>query len=73
MKFIYYRENIINGKKTCRDIYADDNQNSLGILLFQGDNKAFFSGDMNNIEKNVGGKRIGDEDRLKNEIGKINF
>ena len=45
-KFIYYRENIINGKKTCRDIYADDNQNSLGILLFQGDNKVFFSGDM---------------------------
>ena len=28
---------------------------------------------MNNIEKNVGGKRIGDEDRLKYEIGKIDF
>ena len=45
----------------------------MGILLFQGDNKAFFSGDINNIEKNVGGKQIGDEDRLKNEIGKIDL
>jgi len=66
-------KNIINGEKVYRDIYTGENQNSLGILLFQGDNKAFFSGDINNIEKNVGGKQIGDEDRLKNEIGKIDL
>ena len=28
---------------------------------------------MNNHLKNVGGKQIGDEDRLKNEIGKIDL
>ena len=28
---------------------------------------------MNNIAKNVGGKKIGDEDRLKNEIGKVDL
>ena len=66
-------KNIINEEKVYRDIYTGENQNSLGILLFQGDNKAFFSGDINNIEKNVGGKQIGDEDRLKNEIGKIDL
>jgi hypothetical protein len=36
-------KNIINGEKVYRDIYTGENQNSLGILLFQGDNKAFFS------------------------------
>ncbi len=62
-----------DGKKVYRDIYEGENENSLGILLIQGNKKAFFSGDMNNIEKNVGGKKIGDEDRLKYEIGKIDF
>ena len=66
-------KNNINGKKLYRDIYEGENQNSLGILLFQGDKKAFFSGDMNNIKKNVGGVKIGDEDRLKYEIGKIDL
>ena len=28
---------------------------------------------MNDLLKNVGGGRIGDEDRLKNEIGKIDL
>ena len=63
----------INGKKMYRDIYTGENENSLGILLFQGEKKAFFPGDMNNIKKNVGGKQIGDEDRLKYEIGKIDL
>ena len=36
-------KNIINGKKVYRDIYTGENQNSLGILLFQGDKKAFFA------------------------------
>ena len=44
-------QNNKDGKKVYRDIYEDDNQNSLGILLFQGDKKAFFSGDMNILKK----------------------
>ena len=56
-----------------RDIYPWENENSLGILLYQGDKKAFFSGDMNNLLKNVGGEKIGDEDRLKKEIGKVDL
>ena len=28
---------------------------------------------MNNVKKNVNGEQIGDEDRLKNEIGKIDL
>ena len=70
--FVTGRNNT-SGKKVYRDIYEEENQNSLGILLFQGEKKAFFPGDMNNIPKNVGGQKIGDEDRLKNEIGKIDF
>ena len=66
-------KNIINGKKVYRAIYSGDNENSLGILLLQGDKKAFFAGDMNNTKKNVGGEQIGDEDRLKYEIGKIDL
>ena len=56
-----------------RDTYSLENQNSLGVLLYQGNKKAFFAGDMNNYGKNVGGELIGDEDRLKYEIGKIDF
>ena len=66
-------KNNINGKKVSRDIYIGENHNSLGILLFQGDKKAFFGGDMTNYKKNVGGNQIGDEDRLKYEIGKIDL
>ena len=62
-----------NKNKIYRDIYTNENQNSLGILLTQGNKKAFFSGDMNNIKKNVGGNKIGDEDRLKEIIGKIDL
>ena len=60
-------------KKVYRDIYTNENQNSLGVLLKQGAKKAFFSGDMNNIQKNIGNKKIGDEDRLKDIIGKIDL
>ena len=56
-----------------RDIYEGENSNSLGVLLFQGNKKAFFSGDMNNIPKKVGNENIGDEDRLKDKIGKIDL
>ena len=64
----------ITGKSTLqRDIYSGENQNSLGVLLFQGNKKAFFSGDINNTKKKVGGELIGDEDRIKNDIGKIDF
>ena len=66
-------KNIKDGKKVSRDIYAGENENSLGILLFQGNKKAFFAGDIENTKKYVGGKKIGDEDRLKYEIGKIDF
>ena len=63
-----------NGKKKIyRDIYTNENQNSMGVLLKQGAKKAFFSGDMNNIQKNIGNKKIGDEDRLKNIIGKVDL
>ena len=63
-----------NGKKKIyRDIYTNENQNSMGVLLKQGTKKAFFSGDMNNIQKNIGNKKIGDEDRLKNIIGKVDL
>ena len=58
---------------TYRDIYDNENSNSLGVLLIQGNKKAFFSGDMNNIPKKVGSKQIGDEDRLKDKIGKIDL
>lgn len=56
-----------------RDILDLENCNSLGVLLIQGNKKAFFSGDMNNIAKKVGNEKIGDEDRLKNIIGKIDL
>ena len=56
-----------------RDIYDNENCNSLGVLLIQGNKKAFFSGDMNNIPKKVGEQKIGDEDRLKEKIGKIDL
>ena len=56
-----------------RDVYDSENCNSLGVLLIQGNKKAFFSGDMNNIPKKVGNIKIGDEDRLKEQIGKVDL
>ena len=62
-----------NEKKIYRDIYTGENQNSLCVLLTQGNKKVILSGDMNNIKKNIGKDKIGDEDRLKNIIGKIDL
>ena len=62
-----------NDNKVYRDIYTGENQNSLGVLLTQGNKKAYLPGDMNNIKKNIGKNKTGDEDRLKNIIGKIDF
>ena len=45
----------------------------MGVLLTQGNKKAFFSGDMNNVKKKFGEIKIGDEDRLKDKIGKIDL
>ena len=64
-------KNIINGKKVYKDIYTGKNKNYLGILLFQGDKKAFFSGYINYFKKNWEEVQIGDEDRFKNENSKI--
>ena len=66
-------QNNKEGQKVYRQIFKGDNENSLGILLIQGDKKAFFAGDMNNVPKNINGEIIGNEDRLKYEIGKIDL
>ena len=66
-------QNNKEGEKVYRQIFKGDNDNSLGIFLIQGDKKAFFGGDMNNNPENVNGEIIGDEDRLKYEIGKIDL
>ena len=42
-------------------------------MLTQGNKKAFFAGDMNNIKKSIWKIQIGDEDRLKEKIGKVNL
>lgn len=51
-----------NGNRT---ITKGENENSLGVLLTQGNKKAFFAGDINNLD--------GDEDRIASQIGKIDF
>ena len=56
-----------------REIVKYENNNSLGVLLIQGNKKAFFSGDINNYDKNKELNRLGDEDRLKNIIGDIDL
>lgn len=42
-----------------------ENENSLGILVSRDNQKVFLAGDMNNLD--------GDEDRVANQIGKINL
>ncbi|MBQ9658559.1 MAG: hypothetical protein IJV31_07320, partial [Clostridia bacterium] len=51
----------------------NENNNSMAFLLIQGNKKAFFSGDMNNLDANEENGRLGDEDRLKDAIGKVDF
>lgn len=46
-------------------INEGENENSLGVLLTQGNKRAFFAGDINNID--------GDENRIAPQIGKIDF
>ena len=70
---LFFPEIKENQKIIYRDIYDNENCNSLGVLVIQGNKKAFFPGDMNNIPKKVGFKKIGDEDRLKEKIGKIDL
>lgn len=48
-----------------RIITEGENENSLGVLVTQGNKKAFLAGDINNLD--------GDEERLGKLIGKIDF
>ena len=56
-----------------REIVGNENNNSLGVLLIQGNKKAFFAGDINNYDKNANINKLGDEDRLKDKIGDIDL
>lgn len=56
-----------------KETVSNENNNSIGLLLSQGNKKAFFSGDMNNLDKNEAKGRVGDEDRLKDQIGKVDL
>lgn len=56
-----------------REIVSNENNNSIVFRVTQGNKKAFFSGDMNNLDKNEKKGRIGDEDRLKDQIGKVDL
>lgn len=58
---------------TTREIDTNENNNSITFLLKQGNKKAFFAGDMNNLDEDKEKGRIGDEDRLKDFIGKVDF
>ena len=50
-----------------------ENNNSLVALLTQGNKKALFTGDLNNLDEDEATGRLGDEDRLKDVIGDIDF
>lgn len=56
-----------------REIDADENNNSITFLLKQGNKKAFFAGDMNNLDGEDSSGRVGDEDRIKHDIGEVDF
>lgn len=56
-----------------REVVKDDNNNSIVALLTQGNKRALFTGDMNNLDENAETGRIGDETRLKDVIGDIDF
>ncbi len=70
-----YGNQFITGvtSNTRREIDADENNNSITFLLKQGNKKAFFAGDMNNLDGEDSDERIGDEDRIKNDIGEVDF
>ena len=48
---------------------SNENSNSLGVLLNQGNKKVFLGGDLNNIDDGIGGA----EDRVKYDIGKLTY
>ena len=50
-----------------------ENNNSLGVRLTQGKKKAFFAGDINNLDKNTNIGKLGDEERIKDVIGDIDL
>ena len=58
---------------TTREIVEGENNNSITFLLTQGNKRAFFAGDMNNLDEDKEKGRIGDEDRLKNAIGDVDL
>ena len=58
---------------TQKETVDNENNNSITFLVIQGNKKGFFSGDMNNLDENIETGRIGDEDRIKNEVGDIDF
>lgn len=49
---------------------SGENGHSLGILLTQGNKRGFFAGDINNSDTGI---KIGDEDRIKDSIGDVDF
>ena len=50
-----------------------ENNNSIVALLTQGNKKALFTGDLNNLDKDEERGILGDEDRLKDIIGDVDF
>lgn len=56
---------ILNGETIIDDVPVNENDNSLGVLIKGYRFKAFLAGDINNYS--------GDEDRLKNQIGKVDL
>lgn len=56
-----------------KETVQNENNNTITLLLTQGNKKAFFAGDMNNLDKNDDTGRVGDEDRLKDKIGDVDF
>ena len=57
---------------TTREVKGENN-NSIVALLTQGNKKALFTGDLNNLDADEATGRLGDEDRLKDIIGDIDF
>ena len=57
---------------TTREVKGENN-NSLVALLTQGNKKALFTGDLNNLDKDDERGILGDEDRLKDIIGDVDF
>lgn len=59
--------------QSIRETVSYENNNSLALTLTQGNKIALFTGDMNNLDEDVSTGRVGDEDRLKDQIGDVDF